>query len=179
MAVIITLRFRKQTANRLNKRNAAKYYPRDIIKMRKQEYQEQERKRRYYFFDYLYWLGEMAQRHYKGEPRRPDGAAFLMFCFMAFIYVPVLSTAGHFLYSSSAFEWFTVAMIAVVAAIYSCIWRGWIYPFSRRKVVMQHYEGRKFSPARCYIILFSFGFLLIFEMVLIPTALKWITGTLK
>ena len=41
--------------------------------MRKQEYKEQERPRRYYFFDYLFWLGEMAQQHYKGEPRRPDG----------------------------------------------------------------------------------------------------------
>ena len=43
--------------------------------MRKQEYKEQEQKRprRYYFFDYLFWLGEMAQQHYKGEPRRPDG----------------------------------------------------------------------------------------------------------
>lgn len=147
--------------------------------MMKQEYKEQERRRRYYFFDYLFWLGEMAQWHYKGEPMRPDGAAFLVFCIMAFIHVPALSTAIHFLYGSPALEWFIVAMIAVAAAIYPCIWRGWIYPFSRRKAVMQHYAGRKFSPARCYFVLFSFGFLLIFEMVLISTALKWITGTLQ
>lgn len=41
--------------------------------MKKRDYKEQERQRRYYFFDYLFWLGEMAQRHYKGEPRRPTG----------------------------------------------------------------------------------------------------------
>ena len=45
--------------------------------MRKQEYKEQERPRRYYFFDYLFWLGEMAQQHYKGEPRRPDGDTYV------------------------------------------------------------------------------------------------------
>ena len=47
--------------------------------MRKQEYKEQEQKRprRYYFFDYLFWLGEMAQQHYKGEPRRPDGDTYV------------------------------------------------------------------------------------------------------
>lgn len=34
---------------------------------------QSSKKRKYYFFDYLFWLGEMAQRHYKGEPRRPTG----------------------------------------------------------------------------------------------------------
>ena len=53
--------------------------------MKKRDYKEQERQRRYYFFDYLFWLGEMAQRHYKGEPRRPDGESMLMLCIMIFI----------------------------------------------------------------------------------------------
>ena len=39
---------------------------------------QSSKKRKYYFFDYLFWLGEMAQRHYKGEPRRPDGESMLM-----------------------------------------------------------------------------------------------------
>lgn len=30
--------------------------------MRKQKYTEQERKRHYYFFDYLFWLGEVTWR---------------------------------------------------------------------------------------------------------------------
>ena len=76
--------------------------------MKKRDYKEQERQRRYYFFDYLFWLGEMAQRHYKGEPRRPDGESMLMLCIMIFIYEPIFLTTAHFLFDSTVFEWFTV-----------------------------------------------------------------------
>ena len=113
-----------------------------MFRMKKRDYKEQERQRRYYFFDYLFWLGEMAQWHYKGEPRRPDGESMLMLCIMIFIYEPIFFTTAHFLYDSPVFEWFAVAMIAGSVAILHCIWRGWIYPFSRREAVMQHYEGR-------------------------------------
>ena len=133
------------------------------------------KKRKYYFFDYLFWLGEMAQWHYKGEPRRPDGESMLMLCIMTFIYAPIFFTAGHFIYSlygSTAFGWFTVAMIVGSLVVLHYIGRGWIYPFSRRKEVMQHYEGRRFSPFRCYFFLFSLGFLLIAEMYLLPSALR-------
>lgn len=149
------------------------------MKKYKNKASEQVRKRRYYFFDYLFWLGEMAQYHYKGEPRRPDGESFLMFCFMTLVYGPVFCTTGYFYFGSSAFEWFTIAMIVGLLVILHCIHRGWIYPLSRREAVLQHYEGHKFSPLRCYFFLFSFGFLLISEMFLIPTALKWITEILK
>ena len=118
--------------------------------MKKRDYKEQERQRRYYFFDYLFWLGEMAQRHYKGEPRRPDGESMLMLCIMIFIYEPIFLTTAHFLFDSTVFEWFTVAMIAGIVAILHYLSNGRIYPFSRREAVMQHYEGRRFSPFRCY-----------------------------
>lgn len=117
--------------------------------MKKRDYKEQERQRRYYFFDYLFWLGEMAQRHYKGEPRRPDGESMLMLCIMIFIYEPIFLTTAHFLFDSTVFEWFTVAMIAGIVAILHYLSNGRIYPFSRREAVMQHYEGRRFSPFRC------------------------------
>lgn len=89
--------------------------------MKKRDYKEQERQRRYYFFDYLFWLGEMAQRHYKGEPRRPDGESMLMLCIMIFIYEPIFLTTAHFLFDSTVFEWFTVAMIAGIVAIYRMV----------------------------------------------------------
>ena len=54
------------------------------MRKREQEHKEQERPRRYYFFDYLFWLGEMARWHYKGEPRRPDGNAMLMLCIIPY-----------------------------------------------------------------------------------------------
>ena len=144
--------------------------------MKKREYKEQERQRHYYFFDYLFWLGEMAQWHYKGEPRRPDGESMLMLCIMIFIYEPIFLTTAHFLYGSPAFGWFTVAMIVGIVVVHHCVSRGWIYPFSRREAVMQHYEGRRFSPFRCYFFLFSLGFLIIAEMYLLPSTLMRIDG---
>ena len=99
---------------------------------------QSSKKRKYYFFDYLFWLGEMAQRHYKGEPRRPDGESMLMLCIMIFIYEPIFFTTAHFLYDSPVFEWFTVAMIAGSVAILHYLSNGRIYPFSRREAVMQH-----------------------------------------
>ena len=137
---------------------------------------QSSKKRKYYFFDYLFWLGEMAQWHYKGEPRRPDGESMLMLCSMIFIYEPIFFTTAHFLYGSSVFEWFTVAMIVGSIAIIHCISRGWIYPFSRREAVMQHYEGRRFSPFRCYFFVFSLGFLIIAEAYLLPSTLMRIDG---
>ena len=144
--------------------------------MKKREYKEQERQRHYYFFDYLFWLGEMAQWHYKGEPRRPDGESMLMLCIMIFIYEPIFLTTAHFLYGSPAFGWFTVAMIVGIVVVHHCVSRGWIYPFSRRQAVMQHYEGRRFSPFRCYFFVFSLGFLIIAEMYLLPSTLMRIDG---
>ena len=139
--------------------------------MKKRDYKEQERQRRYYFFDYLFWLGEMAQWHYKGEPRRPDGESMLMLCIMIFIYEPIFLTTAHFLYGSPAFGWFTVAMIVGIVVVHHCVSRGWIYPFSRREAVVQHYEGRRFSPFRCYFFLFSLVFLIIAEINLLPSTL--------
>ena len=144
--------------------------------MKKREYKEQERQRHYYFFDYLFWLGEMAQWHYKGEPRRPDGESMLMLCVMIFIYEPIFLTTAHFLYGSPAFGWFTVAMIVGIVVVHHCVSRGWIYPFSRRQAVMQHYEGRRFSPFRCYFFLFSLVFLIIAEINLLPSTLMRIDG---
>ena len=144
--------------------------------MKKREYKEQERQRHYYFFDYLFWLGEMAQWHYKGEPRRPDGESMLMLYIMIFIYEPIFLTTAHFLYGSPAFGWFTVAMIVGIVVVHHCVSRGWIYPFSRRQAVMQHYEGRRFSPFRCYFFLFSLVFLIIAEINLLPSTLMRIDG---
>ena len=144
--------------------------------MKKREYKEQERQRHYYFFDYLFWLGERAQWHYKGEPRRPDGESMLMLCIMIFIYEPIFLTTAHFLYGSPAFGWFTVAMIVGIVVVHHCVSRGWIYPFSRRQAVMQHYEGRRFSPFRCYFFLFSLVFLIIAEINLLPSTLMRIDG---
>lgn len=46
--------------------------------MRKQGYTEQERKRCYYFFDYLFWLGEITWENYhKVNFKQPRGSDML------------------------------------------------------------------------------------------------------
>lgn len=104
----------------------------------------------------------------------------LMACITFFIFMPVLTIAGHFLHDS-VFELFSAILLIVmiVVAIVSDWLLGKIYPPSRRKAVMLHYAGRKFSPARRNLFFFPLYVLLIPAMVLLGTALKWITGTLK
>ena len=145
--------------------------------MRKQEYKEQEQKRprRYYFFDYLFWLGEMAQQHYKGEPRRPDGDSMLMLCIMVVVLGPIITIVLCF--DPPVRDFLAIAMI--ICSVVIVYLPGRIYSPARRKAVMRHYAGRKFSPARCYFFLFSLGFLLIANIPLWGTVLKWIDKTIK
>ena len=50
-------------------------------KMRKQKYKEQECRRRYYFFDYLFWLGEITWENYhKVNFKQPRGSDMLWAC---------------------------------------------------------------------------------------------------
>ncbi|MDC2217889.1 hypothetical protein [Bacteroides thetaiotaomicron] len=44
--------------------------------MKKQEYKEQER--HYYFFDYLFWLGEITWEHYHKVRMNVRGIFFLL-----------------------------------------------------------------------------------------------------
>lgn len=67
-----------------------------MFRMKKQEYKEQER--HYYFFDYLFWLGEITWEHYhKVSFKQPRGSDMLWACITFFIFMPVLTIGGHFL----------------------------------------------------------------------------------
>ena len=67
--------------------------------MRKQGYTEQERKRCYYFFDYLFWLGEITWENYhKVNFKQPRGSDMLWACIVLFIFIPLLAIAGLFLH---------------------------------------------------------------------------------
>lgn len=147
--------------------------------MKKREYKEQERQRHYYFFDYLFWLGEITWENYhKVNIRQPKGNDMLMACIVSFIFMPILTIAGHFLYDRFVFEVFAAILLILMAIV--IIASGWllgkIYPPSRRKAVMQHYAGRKFSPTRRNFFFFSIVLSLIPAMVLLSTALEGITG---
>ena len=125
--------------------------------MRKQKCKEQECLRRYYFFDYLFWLGEITWENYhKVNFKQPRGSDML-------------------------WEVFGVILVIVfsVSVIMTDHLFGKIYPPSRRKAVMQHYAGCKFSPFRRNLFFFSLYLLGIPAMVLLVTALKWINEILK
>ena len=148
--------------------------------MKKREYKEQERQRHYYFFDYLFWLGEITWENYhKVNSKQPRGNDMLLACIMFFVLMPILTIGGHFLYDHDRliFELFSAVLLIVFAIVAIARDRllGEIYPPSRRKAVMRHYAGRKFSPARRNLFFFLLFVLLIPAMVLLSTALKGIT----
>lgn len=81
--------------------------------MRKQKYKEQECRRRYYFFDYLFWLGEITWENYhKVNFKQPRGSDMLWACIVLFIFIPLLAIAGLFLHDL-AFEVFGVILVIV------------------------------------------------------------------
>ena len=148
--------------------------------MKKQEYKEQERQRRYYFFDYLFWLGEITWENYhKVNSKQPRGNDMLLACIMFFVLMPILTIGGHFLYDLGRFIFELMSAVPLIVFAIVAIARdrllGEIYPPSRRKAVMRHYAGRKFSPARRNLFFFPLFVLLIPAMVLLSTALKGIT----
>ena len=103
----------------------------------------------------------------------------LLACIMFFVLMPILTIGGHFLYDHDRliFELFSAVLLIVFAIVAIARDRllGEIYPPSRRKAVMRHYAGRKFSPARRNLFFFPLFVLLIPAMVLLSTALKGIT----
>ena len=101
-------------------------------------------------------------------------------CITFFIFMPVLTIGGHFL-DDLAFEVFGAILVIVFSISVFMTERlfGKIYPPSRRKAVMQHYAGCKFSPFRRNLFFFSLYLLGIPEMVLLATIPKWITEILK
>ena len=105
--------------------------------MKKQDYKEQER--HYYFFDYLFWLGEITWENYhKVNFKQPRGSDMLWACITLFIFMPVLTIAGHFL-DDLAFEVFGAVLLIVYSVSVFMTDRlfGKIYPPSRRKAVVQ------------------------------------------
>lgn len=60
---------------------------------------QSSKKRKYYFFDYLFWLGEITWENYhKVNFKQPRGSDMLWACIVFFIFIPVLTIAGYFLH---------------------------------------------------------------------------------
>ena len=149
--------------------------------MKKQEYKEQERQRHYYFFDYLFWLGEITWENYhKVNFKQPRGSDMLWACIVLFIFIPLLAIAGLFLHDL-AFEVFGVILVIVfsVSVIMTDHLFGKIYPPPGGRRSCSIMRACKFSPFRRNLFFSSLYLLGIPAMVLLVTALKWINEILK
>lgn len=101
-------------------------------------------------------------------------------CITLFIFIPVLTIAGCLLHDLAFEVSGTILLIVFSVSVFMTDRLfGKIYPPSRRKAVMQHYAGCKFNPFRRNLFFFSLYLLGIPAMVLLVTALKWITEILK
>lgn len=111
----------------------------------------ENKKYKVYFFDYLWWLGEKAQEYYNGQPRRPDGESIVMMYIMFFLFLPIL-------FLSHEIDSRLPEFIVIIFIPFIFLWMYWLQykiwnPY-RRKVIMNYYYRKKFSPFRAYFALF-------------------------
>ena len=111
----------------------------------------ERKKYKFYFFDYLWWLGEKAQEYYQGEPNRPDGESIIMNYLVFFICLPLLGIVYSLDVALSKY-------FLIVFFVFILIWMFWlskkIWSPHRQIAIMKYYSGRTFSPFRAYVALF-------------------------
>lgn len=111
----------------------------------------QEKKYRFYLWDYLWWTGERLHDY----NYRITGNDMLQMYILFFVYFPALSLRPC---AKSAF----VDHLLSIYILTSClvlilvwwIWNKKIYGVDRRKAVMKHYADTKFSPGKGYLLFF-------------------------
>ena len=117
--------------------------------MRKQEYTEQERKRHYYFFDYLFWLGEITWENYhKINFKQPRGSDMLWACIVLFIFIPLLAIAGLFLHDL-AYEVFGVILVIVFSVSVACSAKYTRLPGGKRSCSIMRAVSSVLSDVTC------------------------------
>lgn len=119
----------------------------------------QERKQRFYLWDYLWWYGEMIRIHLLRPQTRMGGCMVLYGYIMALIIVPLLILSLRLFSADTKIAQLIIYCIVVVVGF---CWIEWIY-HRRRKSVMKHYSKRSFYPI-IGILLFLIPFALIFTM---------------
>lgn len=119
----------------------------------------QERKQRFYLWDYLWWQGEMIRIHLCRPQTRMDGCMVLFGYIMALIIVPSLILSLRLFSADTKIAQLIIYCIVVLAGF---SWVEWIY-HRRGKTVMKHYSKRSFYPI-IGILLFLIPFAIIFTM---------------
>lgn len=107
--------------------------------------------RRFYFFDYLFWVGEKLNQRFINKFRRIDGASVVNLYLMLFILWPMVLVFVLVFDMTEGVEGFIGVM--VVCSL------GWFIPTKveniyskRRDAVMKHYSNRYFNPFMGWII---------------------------
>lgn len=119
----------------------------------------QERKQRFYLWDYLWWYGEMIRIHLLRPQTQMGGCMVLYGYIMALIIVPLLILSLRLFSADTKIAQLIIYCIVVVVGFCRI---EWIY-HRRRKSVMKHYSKRSFYPI-IGILLFLIPFALIFTM---------------
>lgn len=119
----------------------------------------QQRKQRFYLWDYLWWQGEMIRLHLLRPQTRMDGCMVLFGYIMALIIVPLLILSLRLFSADTEIAQLIIYCIVVVVGFW---WVEWIY-HRRGKAVMKHYSKHSFYPI-IGILLFLIPFALIFIM---------------
>lgn len=103
--------------------------------------------RRFYFFDYLFRVGEKLNQRFKNKVRRKDGNFVLGFYLTAFILLP-LTLSMVYLFPDNTVVLIIVSCVIILTAttvvdiLYS----------KRKKAVMKHYSRRRFNPLIGWLI---------------------------
>lgn len=103
--------------------------------------------RRFYFFDYLYWVGEMLKQRYGRKIRRIDGNFVLGFYLTALILLPLI-LGFVYLFPDNTVAVIIVSCVIILAATTAIE----ILYSKRKKAVMKHYSRHSFNPLIGWII---------------------------
>lgn len=103
--------------------------------------------RRFYFFDYLFWVGEMLRQHYGRKVRRMDGNFMLGFYLTALVLLPLTLGFVYLFPENTVAVMIVACLIILVATTVAEI----LYS-KRKKAVMKHYSRHRFNPFMAWIL---------------------------
>lgn len=117
---------------------------------------KQENIQRFYFFDYLFWIGEKLQKRYGRYVRRIGGDMVLELYLFAFVLLPLTLFLMHLFYDNAE-----VALIISCVGILTATTALNIIYNKRKKAVMKHFSRHPFNPFVAWILaLFPFAVIL-------------------
>ena len=122
-----------------------------------------ERKYRFYIWDYLWWLGEKELEHKNGMGKM-DGPMMFMFYYYILILVPLLLLLKDYL--SDRFLFLILGLLVLLFLLWMFGLHKFVYTKERRKAVMEHFSSNRYNPFLTYFF-FLLPFLIVVFVMLI------------